>query len=341
VIESLHSHTTLSDGKLSHREAFELAEKLGYGVIAFTDHDSLPSREVVEYLESVRDHKTKWIIGIEITSGVPREMAGKIEGALHMVGLFVDPTNSALMEHCKKVQIARIERVQKIVTNLNALGFIVDNDEVFAKSSGDALALPHIVSAINDHPENEILLDKFVEEFRTAAESDASLRSLYEGMLKRDRSQYIYALFLGKPSYRKGVSAPIGYKVDLDQTAKLVRDAGGVIMIAHYGFEKARDLVPLPLLDDILRDKRIDGMETVYKLNQGEIARCLDEQASIKNMVKKYNAIKSGGADAHSEDDYRDFAKNREFSNDTIGMTAEILRKRPDILKRWTSFVQN
>jgi len=60
AIESLHTHTTLSDGKLSHRELFELAESLGISVLAYTDHDAVPSPTTVAELETFRGRKTKW-----------------------------------------------------------------------------------------------------------------------------------------------------------------------------------------------------------------------------------------------------------------------------------------
>ena len=62
-IESLHTHTVLSDGKLTHREMFDLAESLGISVLAFTDHDAVSSPEIMAELETLRDRKTKWIIG--------------------------------------------------------------------------------------------------------------------------------------------------------------------------------------------------------------------------------------------------------------------------------------
>ena len=54
-IETLHSHTITSDGKLSHRQVLEICEERNIGVVAFTDHDSLPDSKVVNILNNNRD----------------------------------------------------------------------------------------------------------------------------------------------------------------------------------------------------------------------------------------------------------------------------------------------
>jgi len=43
--ESLHNHTSISNGAQTHLEVLEIAEKYGFGTIAFTDHDTLPNEE--------------------------------------------------------------------------------------------------------------------------------------------------------------------------------------------------------------------------------------------------------------------------------------------------------
>lgn len=111
MIETLHTHTTLSDGKLSHKEMFELAESLGVSIIAFTDHDAVPGDETLAYLNGVHGSSTKWILGIEITAGLPKELSDQSNGGLHIIGLFLDPKNNALLEHCEKAQKARVERM--------------------------------------------------------------------------------------------------------------------------------------------------------------------------------------------------------------------------------------
>lgn len=62
----LHTHTTMSDGRLTPQETADLYEKLGFDFLAFTDHDHLlkPS-----YRQIIKEVKTGLVIflGIELT----------------------------------------------------------------------------------------------------------------------------------------------------------------------------------------------------------------------------------------------------------------------------------
>ncbi len=113
--ETLHAHTTASDGTLTHLELLDACQKYNVGIVAFTDHDSLPNKKTLKLLNENRNHPIKWIIGIEVSSGLPRELGGKVHSGLHIVGLFVNPTNKDLLEYCKLAQEARITRMQRMV----------------------------------------------------------------------------------------------------------------------------------------------------------------------------------------------------------------------------------
>ena len=43
--QTLHSHTKDSDGLLTHREVLNICSKYNIGVVAFTDHDTLPNEK--------------------------------------------------------------------------------------------------------------------------------------------------------------------------------------------------------------------------------------------------------------------------------------------------------
>ena len=116
-IQSLHSHTLHSDGLLTHQQVLDAAQKYGVSLVAFTDHDSLPDLDLIQQLKDL-EHPTKWLVGIEISSGLPKSLGGGMEGGPHLLGLFVDPTNKALVEYTKKAQEQRIERTKRTVQNL-------------------------------------------------------------------------------------------------------------------------------------------------------------------------------------------------------------------------------
>jgi predicted metal-dependent phosphoesterase TrpH len=323
--ESLHTHTALSDGKLSHKQMFELSEFLNISVIAYTDHDVVLNEEALAYLESVRSSKTKWISGIEISSAPPKEIEGLGKGGLHIVGLFVDPRNEALREHCRKAQVARIERMQKIVSNLHAIGFTVSEEDCLRASGGESVGRPHVVEALNSHPENEGVIKNLTEEMKRDALLDKELNMKYEAMINGGAHQLPYSLFLSRDAYRPAY-ADVSYSPDLDETVALIRNAGGIALIAHYFTVKKK--MPFPFIEKLLAEKRIDGMETVYGLwhvGKNDEAELETEKGEVRELLKKYGALESGGPDAHTEEDIRQYANLAEFAAPSVGMTEKIL----------------
>jgi len=325
TIESLHTHTTLSDGKLSHKQMFELAKSLNISVIAFTDHDAVLNDEAISYLESVRSSKTKWISGIEISAAPPKEIEGLGKGGLHIIGLFVDPHNEALQEHCRKAQAARIERMKKIVSNLHTLGFIISEEDCLRASGGETVGRPHIVEAINSHPENEGVMKKLLAEMEEDSRANTGTKIKYDAMMDSGAYQYPYVLFLSHEAYRPAY-VDVTYAPNLDEATTLIRNAGGVSIIAHYFTVKKK--MPFPFIEKLLAEKRIDGMETIYGLwhvGKNDEAEREAEKIEIRKLLEKYGGVESGGPDAHKEEDMEQYAKLTDFSKPSIGMTEKIL----------------
>jgi len=114
--QTLHCHTRTSDGVLTYEQVLEECKKNNIGVVAFTDHDSLPSVEKIEELQKLK-HDVAFITGIEMSATNVAEVDGKIE-LFHIVGLFVDPTNTELKAYVDKQPEYRRERMRKFVKKL-------------------------------------------------------------------------------------------------------------------------------------------------------------------------------------------------------------------------------
>jgi predicted metal-dependent phosphoesterase TrpH len=323
--ESLHTHTTLSDGKLSHRQMFLLAESLNVSVIAFTDHDAVLNDETLAYLGDVRSSRTKWISGIEISAAPSKEISDLGKGGLHIIGLFVDPKNHALKEHCRKAQTARVERMQKIVFNLKDLGFTISENDCSMASGGETVGRPHIVEALAGHDENKKVTDGLIEKMRKDAETDTIAREKYEKMMDGGVYQIPYSLFLSSDAYFRAYEE-VYYAPDLDEATKLIRDAGGVSTIAHYFTVKKK--MPIDFIEKLLKEKRIDGMETVYGLwhvGQKDESELETEKIELRRLLQKYDGMETGGPDAHSEEDMRKYVELGSFASPSIGMTEKLL----------------
>jgi len=324
-IESLHNHTTLSDGKLTHSELFIAAERAGVSVLAFTDHDALPNQATVIYLESQRSRAIKWIIGIEMTSALPRELGSVPTSNFHIIGLFVDPENPELREHCRKAQESRLKRMREMVGNLKALGFVITEEDCLKASGGDSVGRPHIVEALNYHTENIPTMKRLLVEMEEAGKSDPVIATKYAQMIEKGERSYPYALFLTPDAFRP-IYAEHDYIPDMDEVVRLIRGAGGLAFIAHYCYVRSK--LPIELLEKIMQEKRIDGVEVVYGLgNYGTSEeKAVDEERKIlKEMLAKYGLLASGGADAHAPKDIDFYAESEFFSKDSIGLTKALL----------------
>src|SRR3989344_7728562 len=113
---------------------------------------------------------------------------------------------------------------------------------------------------------------------------------------------------------------------DMDEAVKLIRDAGGVAILAHYFTVKQK--MSLEALERVVSEKRVDGVEVVYGLREygttGE-AEMSKERQALREMTKKYGVLALGGSDAHTVDDLEKFVMNDWFSSETVGFTKKIL----------------
>lgn len=336
-LQSLHSHTLLSDGKLTHQESLEIAQKVGIEYLAFTEHDVLPTKEQIQTLRDLKS-PVKWFVGIELAAGLPKELGGGSNGP-HMIGLFVDPFNKGLLEHCRKSLEHRVIKMEKMVKNLARLGFDINMKDVNEVTTGESVGQPHLVTALQSKQKNLDLIDEYIEKLKKAGEKDARLRELYQGMMQQGAKQYVYALFLREDAFlAEQVRVPYEYWLDFDQAVKLIRGAGGISSFAHYAMHKVS--FPLEMVEKLLKEDRVDGAETVYGLwtkGTDDEKQTQEDRDKIRGWVEEYNRIATGGADAHSEKDFIDFAENIEYSAETVGMVENIIEKK-QVLLDWTNF---
>ncbi len=215
----LHVHTSCSDGSYTPAEVVWRAVDLGLGAIAITDHDAVDGNAEA-FAEGAQQ-------GLEVIPGV--ELSCDFTPInVHVVGLFIDPTNNELEEALADVREYRKRRNPKILAKLAELGMPIDLDEVAAKAGGKTIGRPHIA---------EVMVEKgYVAEFKEAFEK---------------------YLAYNKPAYvsRRRISAEEGIS--------LIHAAGGVALLAHPGVYA----LPPRILDNMvfkLARVGLDGVEVYY-----------------------------------------------------------------------------
>ena len=109
----LHVHSNQSDGTFSPGELVSYAKEKGLYAFALTDHDTVSG-----VLEAV---KAGAEAGMIVVPGI--EFSAIYEGKdIHIVGLFLDVSNSLLLDTINRYQKSRDERNEKICRKFTAMG---------------------------------------------------------------------------------------------------------------------------------------------------------------------------------------------------------------------------
>lgn len=136
----LHSHTTASDGVLSPAALLDAAAAAHLTVLAITDHDTIAG-----YLDAAR-----------LPGGRPLELVAAIEISavhdgrdVHVLGYFLDPSSSRLMEFLETQRGDRRRRVLEMTDRLRALGHAIDPQPILeACARGRSVGRPQIADAL-------------------------------------------------------------------------------------------------------------------------------------------------------------------------------------------------
>jgi len=161
----------------------------GLSAIAIVDHDTVGA--IPEALAAAQGTDLEVIAGIELTAQSDKQ-------EIHLLGYFVDCQNTALLEKIKLVQLNRIERIHKIVNNLEGQGVRLNPQTVFDISGKGTVGRMHIARALV----KEGWVTTTAEAFRT-----------YIG----DKS----------PAY------VLGFSLSPAEAINLIKGAGGVAVLAH------------------------------------------------------------------------------------------------------------
>jgi predicted metal-dependent phosphoesterase TrpH len=136
----LHVHTTASDGRLSPQELVSLAVQLELDVVAITDHDSidgiLPAMNAAELFSSFTI-----IPGVEIGTDV-------IGGEIHVLGYFIDYTDSSFLAILNDLRDSREGRAQKMISKLKNMGMPIKWERVRQLAQDGSVGRPHVAQVL-------------------------------------------------------------------------------------------------------------------------------------------------------------------------------------------------
>src|SRR5450432_1321339 len=138
----LHTHTTASDGRCTPAELVARAAAAGVTVLSVTDHDTSDACEAVATACAAAG--ITFVPGIEIT-------AVRDEVDVHVLGYFVDARSPGLCAFLAGQRQRRIDRVGRIIVQLETLGLHLDSDAILRPAvdhPGRSIGRPAIARAL-------------------------------------------------------------------------------------------------------------------------------------------------------------------------------------------------
>lgn len=328
-IQTLHAHTTNSDGALTPEQLLEECSKNGIGVVAFTDHDTVPTRDQIRRLEKYKGFPTKYVYGIELTSGYPKEIYHLDPKLFHIVGLFIDPLNKDIIEYTMEYKELRTQRMKLKITAFRELGFKVTGESVFSQiAEGGAPGTLSLVNALMANPQNKMVIDRFFGEFKKLSVGDRKIKQMYDEIMddvRGDRQKYFGMFFKDGSPFK--IMLPKHAPTPMESIVSIIHNAGGVAFLAHWSFD--RDNVSRSLVEKLIQEKRLDGVETVYDLfllgNPHWKRKFQLDRIFLRKLSAKYATPISGGVDTHKMEDLKLFADTKLYSSETVGMVQKIV----------------
>lgn len=264
----LQVHSTCSDGTETPEELVAHAARLGIGVLAITDHDSLLG--VDEALAAGRRHGVTVIPAIEFSTTSDRER-GFLD--INILGYGIRHDDADLLNTLDTVIAARVEQKIRQIELLQSYGVKVPVEEVLALAGG-VPGRPHIAQiAVKHNP------DRF-----------QSIADVFAQFLAADAPNAVYV----KRAFGLSVEAAI----------ELTHAAGGVAVLAHPGtYHRVQDI---DAAIAHMVDAGLDGIEIHYPYWR-EQRRSLpgaspaDLVEHFTQVAHRHGLLMTGGSDYHGE----------------------------------------
>lgn len=270
MIIDLHIHSTASDGKLTVPEIFREAKARNIGFMAITDHDSISCQ--IKASETAKKTGIRYISGVElnVTFSHPNFNEGKAV-SLDFLGYQFNSEDKALLNKLKLIAKYREERAAKILDNLNA---VFQKEHIPALTKDDLRQIEESVDGVLGRPH---IADYLVK----------------KGIVKT--RQEAFDKYLVKCDVPK-------FPLYLDEASKLVRGAGGKLVLAHpndpHGTSLATLTKELAEQTRIIEEKMrpfIDGVECWHSRHTQETA------VHYATFAKVLGLIMTGGSDCHQK----------------------------------------
>ena len=264
----LHIHTkTCSDGNLSIEEVFKEAKKRNIALMSTTDHDSIDCQERAVAL--AKEFGIAYLTGVELNVTFPYPGGKAI--SLDFLGYRYDISNQELKNKLQLMRQHRETRARQILEKLNVE---FDNENITRFTEEDLKNMQDSVDGVFGRPH--------------------IASYLIEKGIVRDK-QEAFDKYLVKCDVPK-------YPLSLMEASELIRNAGGVLILAHPNDPNGTSLVTITR-DLSEQTKFIEE----YMLNYIDGIECWHSRNDVKTtahyieFAKKHGLLMTGGSDCHQK----------------------------------------
>jgi len=263
----LHIHTkTGSDGALSIEEVFREAKKRNINLISITDHDSIDCQE--RAIALAKEYGINYITGVELNVTFYYDDRSI---SLDFLGYQYNFNNQALKSKLRLLREHRETRARQILEKLN-IEFEKDNIERFTEedikkiqdSVDGAFGRPHIAKYL-------------VEKGIVSSHQEA------------------FDKYLVKCDVPK-------FPLSLAEASELVRNAGGMLIIAHPNDPNGTSLVSItPDLGEQTKIMEEYMLEYIDGIECWHLRHDVKTTAGYVEFARKHRLLMTGGSDCHQK----------------------------------------
>ena len=269
----LHVHSSASDGTEPPAEVMRRAAQAGLDVVALTDHDTVAGHaEARRALADSLPRSLTLLPGMELSCrlgehsrGVPGGLLGSSprgQHSVHLLAYLFDAGYPDLAAELGRIRDDRVLRARAMVSRLADLGVDITWDQVAAIAGPAVVGRPHIARAM------------------AASGAVASPREAFT----RD--------WIGD-----GGRAYVGrYALDPVHAIGLVRDAGGVAVLAHPRAGQRRGREVGGVSDEEIGRLAAAGLAGVEVFHPDQPAA---ERAGLLALAHDLGLVATGGSDDH------------------------------------------
>ena len=197
-------------------------------------------------------------VGIHVVRGMELSCSRRGD-SVHVLAYGADPASPGLAAEMARVRDSRLGRLSGVLAKLAELGVPVTEAEVMAQvGESPSVGRPHIADAL-------------IQAGHVRDRQEAFDRFLADG----------------------GAAHVHRYTIEVDRGIDLVHEAGGLAVIAHPWGRGREQVLPPSLLEALVRDHRLDGIEVDHQDHD------VETRQRLRALAANLGLLATGSSDYH------------------------------------------